>query len=356
MDDLIDVNEQIEHVEDALDVFNVGVHPKVYGEHVDPFELYSDTQFRKRYRLKKETARFVITLVEDRLQPIHGNRGRPVPASVQVLATIRYLGKGAYEEDVGDIHSFHQSTLSRIVRRVVTAIATHRDRFIYMPQTAEDVRKTKQDFFNIANCPSIIGAIDGTHVKIRSPGGEYPLLYMNRKGFYSINVQVVSDAHCRIRDIVARWRGSIHDARIWDESILKQKFDNGQINGILLGDSGYPASQYILTPVLNPATDAETRYNRSHVRTRNVVERLFGLWKGKFRSMFNGLQLNIDTTKAAIIATAILHNIYINDKDIDEDEFEYEDEEEEGEVEDNAANRNIRGNLFRQEYINRHFL
>lgn len=82
----------------------------------------------------------------------------------------------------------------------------------------------------------------------------------------------------------------------------------------MLGDNGYPCSRHLLTPLLNPATDAERRYNRAHASTRNVVERTFGIIKNKFRCFFNGMNLNIDTTKAAIIAISIIHNIIINDR------------------------------------------
>lgn len=46
------------------------------------------------------------------------------------------------------------------------------------------------------NFPGVIGSIDGTHIAIKAPATEDPirpgLAYYNRKGFYSINVQIVS--------------------------------------------------------------------------------------------------------------------------------------------------------------------
>lgn len=42
----------------------------------------------------------------------------------------------------------------------------------------------------MSNIPNIVGAIDCTHIKIKNPGGKYPALYINRKGYFSWNVQV----------------------------------------------------------------------------------------------------------------------------------------------------------------------
>lgn len=83
----------------------------------------------------------------------------------------------------------------------------------------------------------------------------------------------------------------------------------GRMKGILLGDSGYLCKPYLLTPILNPRNPAEERYNASHIRTRTIVERCFGEWKGIFRALRNGMQISLTTAKAAIIAMAVLHNI-----------------------------------------------
>lgn len=81
------------------------------------------------------------------------------------------------------------------------------------------------------------------------------------------------------------------------------------IKGILLGDSGYSCKPYLLTPILNPRNPSEQRYNITHVRTRTIVEHCFGEWKGTFRPLRNGMQISLTTTKAAIIAMAVLYNI-----------------------------------------------
>jgi hypothetical protein len=112
--------------------------------------------------------------------------------------------------------------VSRIVARVSQEIASLLPRFVSFPPRVEDLMT---EFYNIAGFPQVVGCVDCTHVPIKCPSGEQALLYINRKGFYSMNIQVVCDAQRRILDIVAKWRGSAHDARIWDSCSLKDEFE-----------------------------------------------------------------------------------------------------------------------------------
>ncbi|KAF9822874.1 hypothetical protein SFRURICE_010403 [Spodoptera frugiperda] len=84
----------------------------------------------------------------------------------------------------------------------------------------------------------------------------------------------LASKNLKICYIVCHWRGSTHDARIWRESSIKRRFEEREFKGKLIGDGGYPCTPYLLTPVLRPRNEAERRYNYSHIRTRNVIERL----------------------------------------------------------------------------------
>lgn len=61
-------------------------------------------------------------------------------------------------------------------------------------------------------------------------------------------------------------------------------------------------------------------YNYSQIRTRNIVERFFGVWKRKFPCLQLGLRTKLRTTANIIVACAVLHNIGINYGDNFEDD------------------------------------
>ena len=105
-----------------------------------------------------------------------------------------------------------------------------------------------------------------------------------------------------------RWPGSVHDARIFDNSRLCAQLERGDIEGILLGDGGDACRPYMMTPIINPLTGPERRYNASHIRTRNTVERMFGTWKRLFPCLSMSLRTKLQTPLTIIIATATLYN------------------------------------------------
>lgn len=98
-------------------------------------------------------------------------------------------------------------------------------------------------------------------------------------------------------------------------------------DAVLLGDSAYKLSPYMMTPLTNPVSPEEAAYNESQIRTRNAVERTFGVWKRRFPIIGLGTQLKVQNVQRIVVATAILHNILIElgddepppDPDIDAD-------------------------------------
>ncbi|XP_031328081.1 putative nuclease HARBI1 [Photinus pyralis] len=268
-----------------------------------------DLSFFKRFRLTKPTVMEVLIQIENNLEFPYDTNNSISPMQ-QLLIALRYYATGNHLLSIADFAGVHVSSVSRIVKKVSVAIASLRARYIKLPFTAEGLLELQQQFYEVARFPRVIGAVDGTHIRIQSPGGDDAEVFRNRKSYHSINVQGVTDARLNFVDIVVRWPGSAHDTTIFNSSRLKARFENGSYpNCLLLGDSGYPVKSYLLTPLLHPNGQQEQLYNESHIRTRGVVEKLFGVWKRRFPVNAYGCRLKLDTTLIVIVATAILHNV-----------------------------------------------
>lgn len=118
----------------------------------------------------------------------------------------------------------------------------------------------------------------------------------------------------RLVNIVARCPGSTHDSRIFDNSRLRARLELGLESGDLdsswlVGDGGYACRDYLLTTFRSPTTRAKMEYNLSHARTRNVIERVFGVWKNTFQVLRTGLTTKRETSMNIIVACAVLWNV-----------------------------------------------
>lgn len=275
----------------------------------NPFEILHNQDFKNRYRLDKETVMHLVHEIGNAIKPIT-RRNKSLDAQLQILIALRFYATGAFQQLVGDHIKVGKSTVCRVIKRVTDQIASLSQRHILMPRTDEEITIVKSNFYAICGFPRVIGALDCSHVRIQSPGGPNAELFRNRKGYFSINIQAVCDAKLKLRHLIARWPGSVHDSTIFNDSPLPMEFEMGTFgNGFLLGDSGYPCKPHLLTPLLNPLNASEEAYNRAHILTRNPIERFFGVLKRRFPCLANGLRLKLDTTLKVIVACAVLHNI-----------------------------------------------
>lgn len=245
---------------------------RLFRDRSNPFDHFSEVEFRQRYRLSKDCTFNLINNLRDNIKR-NTSRSKSVSPELQVLVFLKFLASGQFYNSIGDLHGINSATVCRIIRHVSTSIAALHNEHIQMPTTREDIAETKRQFYEIDNFPGVIGTIDCTHIRlVFNVQRENAANYVNRHHWYSLNVQVVSDAKCRIINIVARWPGSVHDSRIWNNSRLCADFEMGRYNGYLLGDGGYPCLPTLLTPLLNPQGPANMRYNRAHIKTRSTVE------------------------------------------------------------------------------------
>lgn len=164
-----------------------GRRNRIYKERVDPFCL-SDIDFKSKYRFAKDTVQYIVGMVQEELQL--DSRGYGTSPQLQVLVALRCWARGEVQDDSGDLLGISQPTVSRVCARVARALARCASHIIKMPTNIAEQEKVIRDFKSIRNFPGVIGAIDCTHIRIKKTGGSLAQYYINRKGYYSLNIQV----------------------------------------------------------------------------------------------------------------------------------------------------------------------
>ncbi|KAK3101308.1 hypothetical protein FSP39_002583 [Pinctada imbricata] len=251
-----------------------------YTENVVP--NYSFDEFRSHFRLTRSSFELLLNMIMAK-SPLVPNiqHGRPsVPAEKQLLLGLWFLATSECCRILCDRFDVSKSSVKRITRKVSEALNDLKHQMIIWPVGGKII-ETADKFKAIVGFPGVIGSVDGTHIMIPRPS-DHSGAYLNRKKSYSIVLQGVCDADLCFTDVYVGWPGSVHDARVYQNSSLASRMQNMPNEYHLLGDGAYPLSGSLLTPFrdFGNLTRDEKTYNWKHSATRTTVERAFGLLKG----------------------------------------------------------------------------
>lgn len=131
------------------------------------------------------------------------------------------------------------------------------------------------------------------------------------------------DHNLIFRDVYAGWPGCTHDARVFRNSSLSDRAENGRIfgcNKFLIADSAYPVKPYLIPPFKDNGhlSNLQKKFNKVISSARQVVERAFGLLKGRFRRLREVTSHEPSAIVGIIVCGCILHNLtIINHEDIE---------------------------------------
>lgn len=154
---------------------------------------FDDVDFYKYFRLRKnafwrlhgmvcdaiggDARRYVVCLfrfifVFLFLLRVYFYSSRELTAENKLLGVLRLLACGNFQQTAGDYIGISQPTMSRMLPGVCDAILHYFQDIVHMPRTQRECLMKANAFADIAGFPRCIGAIDCTHVKISSPGGD----------------------------------------------------------------------------------------------------------------------------------------------------------------------------------------
>lgn len=290
--------------------------PRFYRQRYTPLDIdeLTNKAVQSVYRFSKNNIMNICDdLEEDLLMDyiVDNLKGKPLTAQQQVTLALKFYGHGSTYRSLGEQYGVGIGSVSRVISNVTNSIIQVYGPTMRMPLTRERCQLISRDFFDLAGFPNVIGCVDGSLIPIIRPH-ENEHVFVSRKGYHAINIMCVCTSNLEFIYVDTKFPGSTQDAAVYRESNLRQAFLDGLIpQGYLLGDSGYGISRHLLTPIQNPVDRAEMDYNRAHRRTRNVVERAFGVLKSRFRCIDkNGGPLRLVPRKSArvISAVTLLHN------------------------------------------------
>ena len=281
-------------------------------------------EWRENFRMTRNT---FMTLTEQ-LRPFLEKRTtamrEPISVEAQLAITLYYLRDEGRFRKVANSFGVGKSSVSIIIRDVCLVLAKYvRPRYIKLPQKVEEVEYLSNSFYRLYGFPQCSGAINGTHIPIKQPS-ENGSDFITRKDFHSLNVQAVCDFSNKFIDVVVRWPGSVHDARIFSNSMIFKELQNGTIpqsprvikDGeepvpiCLLGDAAYPLLPFLMKEFASGGITREQQFFGWKLSSsRMVIECSFGRLKARWGCLRRPMDINIKDLPCVIYACFVLHNI-----------------------------------------------
>ena len=241
----------------------------------------------------------------------------------QVAATLYYLADESRMRKVANSFGIGKSTVSEIIRRVTQAISKCLgNKYIVLPTNEKDIEEMVSNFYNSHGFPQCSGAVDGTHVGVKRPSLNASD-FINRKGKYTLSIQAAADYNYCFFDVVIKWPGSVHDARIFSNSKLNAIFREGVVPDCskiivegeppvpicILGDPTYPLLPYIMKEFVSGGKNEEEQFFGYRLSSaRMVIKCVFGRLKARFGCLRRDMNVNLDDLTHVIHSCFILHN------------------------------------------------
>lgn len=270
--------------------------------------------------------------------------------------TLWVLGTTTDMRSVGELMGVAKSTVSKVVLEVITAIVhILKGKYICFPK-GDELKRVIQSYKEKWGFPNCAGAVDGSHIPIIAPTFKH-VDYFNRKGWHSIILQAVVNDRYAFTDLCVGWPGSVHDARVFANSSLYHRGEEGVLFGgatveirrdtkplALLGGHAYPLRPWLMKGYIDNGhlSEEQQRFNYYLSRSRMTVENAFGRLKGRWRCLLKRLDIKTDNVPILITACCILHNLCQERHDAFDNEWFVEPNE--GDMELAGPAPQVRGN------------
>lgn len=168
--------------------------------------------------------------------------------------------------------------------------------------------------------------MDGKHIRVKCPINSGSAFY-NYKQYFSILLQAVADANCKLIAVDIGTEGRQCDAGNFRSSSLFHMLENARLNippkkeipgtdikmpFVLIGDGGYPLLNYLMRPFGQRNIDDRKRiFNYRLSRARRTVDCCFGIMASKWRILHKAIETDVNTALTIVKAICILHNFVL---------------------------------------------
>ncbi|KAL4148137.1 hypothetical protein QTP88_002430 [Uroleucon formosanum] len=239
---------------------------------------------------------------------------------------IGYMATGESFRSLSFGFRVSHSYISIIIKQTLTVLKSKLVP-IFMPNPNTIDFKTKAAEFSCKwNFPNCILAIDGKHIRIRSPSNSGSLFH-NYKDFFSIVLLAMVDANYKFIVVDIGSYGKEGDSGIFLKSIMGKQVLDGSfcfpedsvlpgsdivVPHVIVGDEAFRLHNHIMKPYTRKASKNDITkkiFNYRLSRARRVTENAFGLLSQIFRVFYQPVNIETSTCDNLTWVACCLHNM-----------------------------------------------
>ena len=292
----------------------------------DGLQNWSESQFKKRLRVNRDTFHFLLGEIEDLITKETTRFKKPTSPECQLALTLYRMAHGSSFSTVGDLFGVAAPTACQMFSTVTSAIiARLYDRVVCLPRNEEEWTKELEYFLEDWEFPCV-AAWDGFHVYISSNLKNF----FSFKKRYSVTNMGLIGHNKRFLWAGVGAPGSMHDSTLLQSCPIFNAFEQGdvlpnkslnlpecgEIPLVTVGDSAFPSRIWLMKAFPDTTEDpAEINFNKKLRSARVVSEHAYGMLKGRWRLLYKKVDCNKKNIKCVIMCAIALHNICIQMND-----------------------------------------
>ena len=284
----------------------------------------SEEEWKKNFRLSRTQFFSLLEELHPHITPKPNSPNhRALAADKKLAITLYYLKDTGSLRMTANTFGIHISTASKTIHNVCKAISQFLGpKYLKLPKDKNEMQRKIAEFEVMFGMFQAFGCIDGTHIPILRPE-DNSQDYFCYKMFFSLNVQAICDSRGLFMDVDCRWPGCVHDAKVFANSRVNEKLQNGslpvtyqqlipgrtKVGSYLIGDPAYPLTPYCMKEYDSCTINAQVVFNNMLRSARNPIECAFGRLKARWGFLTRKVDLKLSLVPTAVYACFVLHNI-----------------------------------------------
>ena len=283
----------------------------------------------QNFHVSRKTFFKICDVVRSELSRQDTNMRPSVSLEKRVAVALNRLATGSCYTACGVNFGLPKSTANVVKNEFCDILRRKAASFIKFPKSESEVRKVVGEFEDISIFPHVIGALEGTHIKIIAPK-ENKYDFLGKKAFYSVLVLGIADSNCKFIHASAGCPGAVSFARMLRGSALQRDIQSGvilnapsrmidgnEVKPLLVSNSSFDLNSWLMTPYteIPNITASQNNFNVALSSAQEKVVQAFALLRGRWRCLLETLKEDTLRVPTTVIACCVLHNLCIEIED-----------------------------------------